>query len=193
VHLPTPRRLKDDGDGSALSPAELGCVAYDLRLGKEAGMVSLLFDDEVIWLVGPYDPAFNARLKAALPAPQRWWEPERRMWAIASGRYKQLVALIEEEYGAASYQLFFSAAHVDRLLETLTGQSPPAKQAEWYKTLFLQPGAPPALVDAVYRQLAKLYHPDVGGDLRTMQAINEAYARIKQTSTARGVGRRPRK
>lgn len=43
-------------------------------------------------------------------------------------------------------------------------------------------GAPPALVDAVYRQLAKLYHPDVGGDLRTMQQINEAYARLKQTS-----------
>ena len=147
-------------------------------------MVSLLLDDQIIWLVGPYDQAFNERLKGGIPAPHRWWAPERRMWAIASGWYTPLVALIEAHYGAHSYQLFFSAAQVDRVLATLTGRPPPPVSPDaWYQTLFLQPGAPPPVIDAVYRQLAKLYHPDVGGDLRTMQAINDAYARIKQAST----------
>jgi hypothetical protein len=31
-------------------------------------------------------------------------------------------------------------------------------------------------VKALYRQLAKQYHPDKGGDLQTMQAINNEYA-----------------
>jgi len=47
--------------------------------------------------------------------------------------------------------------------------------------LCLRPGAPPELVRAAFRVLARLHHPDVGGDTATMTALNRAYAALTQT------------
>ena len=58
-----------------------------------------------------------------------------------------------------------------------------AVQAEWdsrFGRAQRNPGAPPAevrtmaeeIVSCGYRQLAKLYHPDTGGDTRAMQLAN---------------------
>jgi len=48
-----------------------------------------------------------------------------------------------------------------------------------WSVLHLQPGAPVAIVDAVWRALAKIHHPDHGGDAETFKRINAAYQRIK--------------
>jgi hypothetical protein len=39
--------------------------------------------------------------------------------------------------------------------------------------------APPELIEAAYRVLAKQHHPDAGGDTVTMQRLNTAYAVLK--------------
>jgi hypothetical protein len=44
-----------------------------------------------------------------------------------------------------------------------------------YGVLYLAPGAPLEVIQAVYRTLAKLHHPDIGGSTETMAEINEAY------------------
>ncbi len=45
-----------------------------------------------------------------------------------------------------------------------------------YDVLYLQAGAPLQLIQAAYKTLAKLHHPDVvGGDTATMVEINNAY------------------
>ncbi len=45
-----------------------------------------------------------------------------------------------------------------------------------YDCLYLQAGAPMQLIQAAYKVLAKLHHPDVvGGDGATMAEINHAY------------------
>jgi len=49
------------------------------------------------------------------------------------------------------------------------------RRAEAFEVLHLRESAPPELIDAARRCLAKLNHPDVGGDLRQMQAVNAAY------------------
>lgn len=41
--------------------------------------------------------------------------------------------------------------------------------------LWVLDGAPREVVDAAYKTLARLHHPDMGGDLRKMQEINAAY------------------
>ena len=51
-------------------------------------------------------------------------------------------------------------------------------------TLYLQPGAPLALIHAVYRTLAKLHHPDLGGETVAMAEINTAYHLVLATLTA---------
>lgn len=53
-----------------------------------------------------------------------------------------------------------------------------------YETLYLQPGAPMALIHAAYRTLAKLHHPDLGGDTASMAEINNAYHLVLATLNA---------
>jgi curved DNA-binding protein CbpA len=44
--------------------------------------------------------------------------------------------------------------------------------------LHLLPDAPPELIKAAYRELAKLNHPDKGGNEEAMKLLNEAYAKL---------------
>ena len=48
-----------------------------------------------------------------------------------------------------------------------------------YAILHLRSDAPMVIVEAVWRALAKLHHPDRGGDEETFKRINAAYQRIK--------------
>ncbi|CAN5626549.1 hypothetical protein BH23CHL8_BH23CHL8_31480 [soil metagenome] len=49
-----------------------------------------------------------------------------------------------------------------------------------YRILFVQPDAPAGVIEAAYRALARLYHPDTGqGDTARMAAINVAVERLR--------------
>lgn len=48
-----------------------------------------------------------------------------------------------------------------------------------YALLHLRSDAPVFIVEAVWRALAKLHHPDRGGDEETFKRLNAAYQRIK--------------
>lgn len=45
-----------------------------------------------------------------------------------------------------------------------------------YKVLQVDRSADPVVVRAAFRALARIYHPDFGGDLRRMIALNDAWA-----------------
>ena len=47
--------------------------------------------------------------------------------------------------------------------------------SDHYRVLQIQPDAVPEVVAAAYRALARLHHPDLGGDARTMAAVNDAW------------------
>jgi len=46
---------------------------------------------------------------------------------------------------------------------------------DYYKVLGVSSGAPVEVIKAAYRALMKIHHPDVGGDTRKAQEIEEAY------------------
>jgi curved DNA-binding protein CbpA len=46
--------------------------------------------------------------------------------------------------------------------------------------LHLLPTAPPELIKVAFYCLAKLYHPDRGGDLARMQAVNSAWEKLRR-------------
>jgi hypothetical protein len=49
-----------------------------------------------------------------------------------------------------------------------------------FHVLHLRETAPVELIEASYRVLARLHHPDAGGTHEAMQAINTAYAQLKE-------------
>jgi len=46
---------------------------------------------------------------------------------------------------------------------------------DYYEVLQVSPNASKEVIEAAYRRLAKIHHPDVGGNETTMKEINEAY------------------
>jgi len=48
-----------------------------------------------------------------------------------------------------------------------------------HRMLHVCQSAPPEVIRAAYRALAKSQHPDTGGDTGAMQRLNDAYARLE--------------
>lgn len=53
-------------------------------------------------------------------------------------------------------------------------------KVEAYATLFLTPGAPDFIIEAVWKAIALKHHPDKGGDEEQFKIYNEAHKRIKR-------------
>ena len=87
----------------------------------------------------------------------RRWEPERKAWLIDVGSWP-LAERVFQEFGM------------------LEGVFTP--DVAW-RTLYLLPDAPASVVDAAFKALAKVHHPDHGGNEKRMRDINLAYERLK--------------
>ena len=105
-----------------------------------------------------YHPALVAALKQAIPKSYRRWDPERGAW------------LIGREFWPTARRVFATFGLLAR--EEVQVSEP------WH-VLYLRPGAPAELVEAAYKTLAKLHHPDVGGSNDRMREINLAYERLQ--------------
>lgn len=58
---------------------------------------------------------------------------------------------------------------------------PMAVEEDPYVILHLRPDAPPAIVKAVWREMAKSLHPDRGGDPEQFKRVQAAYEKIIST------------
>ena len=97
------------------------------------------------------------------------WDPDLRAWTIP---------LVWAEHAAE--ELRFAGWEV-RLDPWLNPPQPPKPQATtvarpWAEQLFA--AIPANLRTPAYRALAKVLHPDAGGDTTTMQALTAAYNQI---------------
>jgi hypothetical protein len=120
----------------------------------------------------PYDADVVAELKRLVPSPLRSYDPDSKTWTIPA-RYVSAVWYI-------LYQVF---DEVD-MQGSRTGTADrgrPSRDDPWV-ILHLRPTAPPELVTAAHRCLAKLNHPDTGGNTATMQMINHAVEQIREAS-----------
>jgi hypothetical protein len=113
-------------------------------------------------------------LKAAIPYRFRNWDPARKVWTIAPA------------YADLAIELFlhhFPTAETPRRGRSrTTATAPPAGSP--FAVLHLRETAPPQLVDAAYRCLAKLHHPDVNGDATTMRQLTEAHEELRRRLSA---------
>jgi acetone carboxylase gamma subunit len=106
---------------------------------------------------------FLAQLKASVPSRQRKWDPAAKRWLFRDVDTIEYVMHLLRQYGLTYEHDAGGDGHAAAL---------PVRDA--YAVLWLREGAPAELVTAAYKTLAKLYHPDAGGDTAYMQRINAA-------------------
>ncbi len=113
----------------------------------------------------------------------REYEPDSKCWRIERGgqaerglrewlRYLELEAGAEIVYGG----------YRDERKEAKRKARAAMAPSDAYAALHLLPSAPRELVQAAYRTLAKLNHPDIGGDEEQMKLINSAYAQLEKVA-----------
>jgi hypothetical protein len=132
------------------------------RLGYQ---VRIMSDDE-----DDFFAALN-RFKEEISRHSRRFKPDGGYWLVerrAKTDLENWLAVMRADYGA----------EVTRDGEPENEGHPLGEQ---YAILHLLPSAPPDLVKAAHRVLARLHHPDIGGNTGEMQRINAAVERIEQS------------
>jgi hypothetical protein len=113
----------------------------------------------------PYDADLVESLKARVPGHARKYDPITKAWTVTAMYVPVAFWLMVETFGDVEIVDTASAGSADR--DRHAGEDP-------WTILHLRPTAPPELVTAAHRCLAKLHHPDRGGTTAVMQEINAA-------------------
>jgi hypothetical protein len=133
----------------------------------------------------PFDGQVVEQLKSRIPPHARRWNPSTKEWAIDPPHHETMHAILRAHFG------WFPAMptegpdpEVERLRAEVCRLREQLRRAEAipdaYRTLCVLPGAPREVINAVHKTLTKLHHPDRGGDLLTMQKINDAADQLRK-------------
>ena len=113
----------------------------------------------------PYNALLVADLKECVPFRFRTFDPSTKAWTV-SHKYAHLaISLLLERFPDADV---LRRSRFDAKSQTRNARG------DHFAVLHLLPSAPPALIDAPFRCLAKIHHPDVGGDPAAMRRLSEA-------------------
>ena len=132
----------------------------------------------------PFSQELVDELKAQIPAHCRAWTPQTKTWWIAAS-FVNLAARLAEGY--------FDVEHMDAprgrgRASSAPPPSPPPRplHPDPFATLHLLPSAPRELIEAAYRTLVKLNHPDLRPEheqalaTTTMARINRAVEDLRR-------------
>ena len=120
----------------------------------------------------PYYEQFVDALKLHVPASHRRWSMDTKTW------------LVEPPYDTTAITLlrrFFPNAGIGKKAGSQPSRAERRRCAcdDDHKALYVCQGAPAEVIQAAYRALVKIHHPDRGGDTSAMQRLNAAYARLE--------------
>jgi hypothetical protein len=113
-----------------------------------------------------------SELKGIIPVAFRNYEPAAKTWMITD--WGCLDEWLDEMRSVYAVETEYDNEQ--------PSQKPPPPQsiASPFQTLYLLPNAPPEVVRAVYKTLAKIHHPDARGNSEKMIEINRAYEILTQ-------------
>lgn len=137
---------------------------------------------ECRYLIAPPLPEVAEELRRLVPERRLDYDPLRNVWRITGTYWLALRRALVEDLGLGPVQEYGSRAEYEAANPDAPASSPAVHDHEAFETLFLLPGAPPSVVEAAYRALAKIHHPDCGGDARRMSVLNAAYTAIRQSA-----------
>ncbi len=116
----------------------------------------------------PYDRSVVESIKRIIPPHSRAYDPDAKCWYVSSA-FRDIVHELLE------------AVFIDVETDPERTFTPPTRTTPRteFHVLHLQPTAPLELVEAAYRCLSRLHHPDRGGSVEIMQQINAAVSIIR--------------
>ena len=123
----------------------------------------------------PYHADLIAAWKAAIPYVSRRFDPDTKAWRFW-GKYEALAITLLLQ--------FFPDAQIPARHQTSPHSGKGRVGDEHFVALHLLPSAPPQLVDSAFRCLAKLHHPDKGGNSETMRRLTEAHEALSRRLSA---------
>ncbi len=138
--------------------------------------------DSSIELTFPYDPALVDALKANIPGRARSYQPATKVWSVTAAWAAIASRLMLETFDDVEI--------VDDRQEPYRRPEPIRTSDQRLAALHLMPSAPPELIEAAYRCLSKLHHPDRVAPSerdqahRQMVAINGAYNELRDRASA---------
>ena len=157
----------------------------------------LLREGDRIRVVTPYLAEFVADLKADVPYYAKDFDRESKHWLV-DGEYEEMVREIADRYFETTVVVSEAEALRRERAARASAAPPPPPQQSLHDTnecarrvrvmwreeaeLFLLPGAPFEVIQAAYRAVAKLFHPDLvgSGGHERMVAINKAYSVLER-------------
>ena len=147
-------------------------------------------------LITPFIREFVDGLKETVPWRYRSYDGDSKTWTIEEPYTDEALALaldyydeLEEVYTEAAVQREIARAFKTHTCQTTATPSSHGTDEclrrvrhlhQEHAALYLLPGAPWSVVQAAYRALAMLVHPDRGGSHQTMVDVNRAYETLQK-------------
>ena len=146
-------------------PGYGGAFGRGTRTGERIATIKNIPGGVMLEVQTPYSEDLYKALTTNIPANQRTWDAQHKVWYIWKKNFDLLTHILSK--------------HCD---DTILVDFPaPEVAADDWSKLYLLPGAPMELVQSAYRVMAKLYHPDVNKATdasERMKAINAAYKHL---------------
>ena len=131
---------------------------------------------------GDFAPVLDA-FKAQLPWDGRAWDSQRKRWLISALYATELLAFLQRHNATVQDDRDSLAGDarqgpVEGILIPVPPMPPDLQDA--FTVLRVMPNAPLGLCEAAYKFLAKVWHPDLGGQAQDFQRLNDAMATIRR-------------
>jgi hypothetical protein len=126
-------------------------------------------------LTSPYNKDFKDTLLGLVPASDRSWDPATKIWTFTEKWLQPTINLAETV-------LRTKPQVVTRKQVEQAASSPATSQNIPIDTVLVQfmRAIPYEAAQKAYRTAAMLLHPDRGGDMAKMSAVNSAWSRIEK-------------
>lgn len=126
-------------------------------------------------LTFPYRRELIEAIKTRIPSTYRAYDPDTKVWTVAG--------VLDWPHAAVGLlRAHFPGAEV--VGAARSEPAPIRRHDPDYAALHLLPSAPAPVVEAAYRALSKLHHPDRGGDAVAMVGLNAAVERLRDRGVA---------
>lgn len=138
-------------------------------------------------MTSPYKPELVTFLKQAIPASDRSFAPDTKIWTFSEKYLHGVMQVIETSFGSKP-QLVSRAQAEKASSGSSTGTEPNASSMSGRGVVNPVDGAiitffrllPYDAALAAYRKAAMAYHPDRGGDVGKMTDLNAIWTRLEK-------------